>query len=150
MAVLTIKKLIEYKNPRFSESHFVKCGIILFHKDAKGIYKALLVKGNNFSKKWGFPKGNRKRNESVIDCAIREMKEETNITIKERELVHYTNIGNIKYFIVKKYTPLFKADPKEITDIKWVSFDDIEWMKRDDMNLSLARFSLKHEFMYNI
>ena len=108
------------------------------------------MKGNNFSKKWGFPKGNRKRNESVIDCAIREMKEETNITIKEKELVHYTNIGNIKYFIVKKYTPLFKADQKEVTDIKWVSFDDIEWMKRDEMNLSLARFSIKHDFMYNI
>ena len=42
---------------------------------------------------WGFPKGRKNKNENNIECAIREMKEETNIDSSDYEV-----IKNVKCF----------------------------------------------------
>lgn len=51
---------------------------------------------------WGFPKGRRSKNESDIQCAIREFKEETNMTVmnyinSERYIEEFIGSNGISY-----------------------------------------------------
>ena len=54
------------------------CGSIVIDND-----KVLLVKHN--AGHWDFPKGHVEANETEVDTAIREVKEETNILIEVNE-----------------------------------------------------------------
>lgn len=90
---------------------------------------------------WGFPKGRPNRGESVIQCAIREFKEETGIP-KEKLIIingpeyeeYYTGTNGIlyrnKYVIGTCYEVRVGVDPlnhhqaKEISGVKWVRVRD--------------------------
>ena len=56
----------------------ISCGVIPVHKNANGTIRFLLVQGHGDY--WGFPKGHKKRNETHIQTATRELLEETQIT----------------------------------------------------------------------
>lgn len=62
--------------------------------------KVLLVQSRG--QLWGSPKGTLQDNESIINCAIREVKEETGIEIDEKELTEMITINSrVSYFFVK-------------------------------------------------
>jgi len=62
--------------------------------------KVLLVQSRG--QMWGCPKGSLKDNERSIECAIREVKEETGIGIDFKELKESVVIDNkVEYFIYK-------------------------------------------------
>lgn len=107
---------------RIVPKKITRCGAIIFSEDFK---KVLLVK-NKTVKKWGFPKGGMKINESIFCCAQREVFEETglNLTINGQILDHI-HIDNCIYFLVHlKEKIKFKIhDTEEIEKIKFISID---------------------------
>lgn len=101
------------------------CGCIIIENE-----KVLLVKQTKGN--WGFPKGHIEENETEIETAIREVKEETNIDVeienKKRYVVKYlTERGNMKevvYFLAKNIGGKIQAQESEINEIKWISLKD--------------------------
>lgn len=71
-------------------------GVIIFHRNEHNHIQFLLVQGyGNF---WGFPKGHPEPNETHLDTALRELKEET-------QIVEVTIIPELKYresYVIKR------------------------------------------------
>ncbi len=94
--------------------------------------KILLVKNRNGAK-WSFPKGHKEHyDKSSLDCALRELKEETGITL-HRDYITTKKYMNVEYFIysVPHEYRTFPQDLKEIEEAKWVSFDEIKTMEKN-------------------
>ena len=72
-------------------------GVILFDKTMKYV---LLVRNNGNQQIWSYPKGKLSPNESNLDCALRELHEETGILFDEK---HFEYLGEIKEIICNKY-----------------------------------------------
>lgn len=86
---------------------------------------------------WGFPKGRPNKNETVMDCATREFREETGVLSAKLEVIDgpeyeedYTGTNGImyrnKYILGTCYEDNVGVDPKnrqqakEISDVKWI------------------------------
>lgn len=96
--------------------------------------KYILVKSKD-SKKWNLPGGAVKKNESVLEGAVRETKEETNLNIELEYLLlidkYYTDNKRLKYkhfFRASSANEEFK-NKKEIDKIKKFSYEKIESMQ---------------------
>lgn len=100
------------------------CGCVII-KDKK----VLLVK--QVQGHWGFPKGHVENNETEIETAIREVKEETNLDVevdasKRYDMEYITDKGNLKqvvFFIAKYIGGEVEAQECEVNEIKWFDFD---------------------------
>ena len=147
--VCTIEKLIQKVNeiglPVYTDNYFVKkaetelnkilsrsgneerekcCGCIIIKEN-----KVLLIKQNEGH--WGFPKGHVEENETEIETATREVKEETNLDVEvdsnKRYTTEYvTNAGKLKqvvFFIAKCIGGEIKAQECEVSEIRWVEFE---------------------------
>ena len=107
-----------------------RCGGIIYNRDND---KVLVVlnresheKGEN---KWGFPKGHRNFGEKVIDCAKREIKEETGLVIPKSLLKQRQCINNTLYFIInlkQEYDNFNIIDKNEIVKVEWMSISDLK------------------------
>ena len=99
----------------------------------------LIVFGKSFNFKFGFPKGGREtENRTGIDCALRELKQETNITL-DRGLIRRDNfiktVPNFRretttYFRVDDYDGIqsIEALPEfqdEISEVLWLTIEQI-------------------------
>lgn len=101
------------------------CGCIIIEDG-----KVLLVKQTQGH--WGFPKGHVEENETEVETAIREVKEETNIDVEVEENKRYTmeyitNKGKSKevvYFIAKQIGGEIKKQESEINEIEWITFNE--------------------------
>ena len=101
------------------------CGCIIIDNG-----KVLLVKQT--AGHWGFPKGHVEANETEIETAIRETKEETNLSVEIVSNARYTMEyvidedihKEVVYFIAKETTNNVIAQESEISDIKWFSFKE--------------------------
>ena len=146
----TIEKLIQKVNeiglPVYTDNYFVKkaetelnkilsrsgneerekcCGCIVIKEN-----NVLLIKQNEGH--WGFPKGHVEENETEIETATREVKEETNLDVEvdsnKRYATEYvTNVGKLKqvvFFIAKCIGGEIKAQECEVSEIRWVEFDE--------------------------
>ena len=119
----------------------MKAGAIIFNRNFD---RVLLVK-NRDSQKWGFPKGGSKHNENYIQCANREVKEETNINLTDNgnifgsiKLSHYVYLlGFLKESVQYKIN-----DWKELDSIKFVKIENICLL---NSNSSLKQFSCLYE-----
>ncbi len=97
------------------------CGCIIIRDDGK----ILLIKQTQGH--WGFPKGHVEKNETEIETATREVKEETNLDVSidesKRYTEHYyTNKGRYKEVVIFVAHPKsldVKKQDEEITDTKW-------------------------------
>ena len=81
--------------------------------------------------KWNLPAGHLDFNESIIEGAKREIKEETGCDV---ELVQVANIANRILendifmqitFRAKLINETIKIDPEEILDVKWFEINDV-------------------------
>lgn len=102
------------------------CGAIVYRKH-HGNTEILLIKHVN-SGHWSFPKGHVEANETEVETAIREIKEETGLDViidpTFRETVSYSPKKDtqkvVVYFIAKAKNYDFTPQEEEISDIKWV------------------------------
>lgn len=84
-----------------------------------------------------YPKGKyeKKKDNSIFDCAVRELEEETGITINMIKIIpdlilsEFTPQGNcnIQYFVCELSSSFnqFNFDTEEIKSVMWFDFDDI-------------------------
>jgi len=76
---------------------YKKSGVFVFDPKAD---KILLVQSRG--QYWGPPKGSLNSDETVKEAAIREVKEETGLTISEEQLNNYTTVkGKSLYYFVE-------------------------------------------------
>ena len=81
---------------------------------------------------WGFPKGHVEENETEVETATREVKEETNIDVeidenKRYTMEYYTDKGAYKqvvFYIAKKIGGEEKYQEEEIIDMRWVTLEE--------------------------
>ena len=101
--------------------------------------KSVFILMNKTSKKsdWNFFKGKIEDKESVIDCAIREFKEEAGIKVKEEDLeaffIQQNKRKDIGVFLIdwSLYNKSFKFDKREIYKSKWIDI-----FKNKDLKIS--------------
>lgn len=89
--------------------------------------KVLLVKGRQGEKKWSFPKGHRERfDPSPLSCALRELKEETGIVLKESFVGSKRfRAGEYYVFYVPSELQPVPEDEREIEDAKWFKLEEL-------------------------
>ena len=90
--------------------------------------------------KWSFPKGHREEGEEPIDCATRELLEETGRTLTgdEDDLGSPSFSRTCTYFMRRTgYKDLFdcgKSDKGEVRRIKWFARKELENLERHEVN----------------
>ena len=88
--------------------------------------------------KWDLPKGKLDNNETLLECAMREVKEETGLTLleagKEIDITYHTYVEFGRhilkeshwYMMYSKSMEIFKPQVEEdITEIRWVKKDEL-------------------------
>jgi predicted NUDIX family NTP pyrophosphohydrolase len=114
------------------------CGFFIIDKNKK----VLIVHPTNASwKQWSIPKGKCDKDETYLEAAIREVKEETDINLKKYKgkivplgKSKYKNRKKILHAFVFKYKGTIKKKLKcktlvndkfpEVDYFKWVTFDE--------------------------
>jgi HAD superfamily hydrolase (TIGR01549 family) len=128
-------KLTAIFEPNYYKKPVSTVGGIIFDEQNK----ALLIKTEKWSNKWGIPGGKIKFNETMVDAFIREIKEETNLNIKDikmiciQDCIQHPEFYLPRHFLLVNYTAKAKTfDVKlnyEATEFKWVHLE--EAMKMD-------------------
>ena len=115
--------------------------------------KVLLVqeKQDECYGKWNIPAGHLACNESIIEGAKREIKEETGCDV---ELTGVANIANRVLendifvqitFVGKVINETIKIDPEEILDVKWFDIKDVlNNMDNELRNLNFVKQPIKN------
>ena len=128
------------------------CGAIVYRKNRSQI-ELLLIK-NRYGGHWSFPKGHVEGQETEIQTALREVKEETGIDINIqkgfRQMVEYYPKPNIRkqvvYFLGEAKTTQFKRQEEEISRIIWTGIHKAYHMvtfKNDRDLISIAMQNLQ-------
>lgn len=100
-------------------------GIALMNK---ALTKVVLVRGN-YPSTWSFPRGKISKDEADLECAIREVREETGFDardyVNEDDYLEKTIIGkHFRIYLAKGVPEDFNFEPLvrcEISEIKWFS-----------------------------
>ena len=102
------------------------CGCIIIENN-----KVVLIqqkKGN-----WGFPKGRIEKNETEVETAIREVKEETNLDVKIEDpdkkyidtyFAKKNEFKEVIYFLAKRIGGEIKPQENEIKNVEWVDLSE--------------------------
>lgn len=98
-------------------------GIAMLNRD---LTKVVLVQGTE-SNTWSFPRGKISKDEEDLECAIREVKEETGFDarnyVNEKDVLERTIGGkNFKIYVAKGVPDDYEFEPavrNEIANIKW-------------------------------
>ena len=99
----------------------------------------LLLNLRSDTNTWGIPGGSKELNETLEECAIRELKEETNINVKDLELItvlsgkeYYFKYPNedeldcvIALYKVSNYEGELNINDKESKELKFFSLDNL-------------------------
>lgn len=127
-----------------------KSGIVAYTKKGE-----LLVVYQNI-KVWSFPKGHRKKNESSMETAEREFREETSfpddkeiILDEEKKIpIRDTKGRNVEvnlylYKMNENEKQLVSPDNNEVKELRWVHINDFEnFAKENRVNRTILRFDL--------
>ena len=122
------------------------CGAVLYTVDG-GVRKYVLIMEPNGA--YGFPKGHRRRTEDDIDCALREIKEETGIdaTILPnfKRTIKYNVFGKslkeVTYFVATYNNQDLNPQDKNILEAKKYDLDTA---------LSLLKFAQVKDILVEI
>lgn len=139
-------------------------GAIMLNQDMDQV---VLVKGWKKSATWSFPRGKINKYEPDLDCAVREVYEETGHDLKEagriadnQDFVETTiRAQHIKLYIfpgVPMNTHFEPRTRKEISEIEWCKLSELPAMKRqerkqegrgEDLAINAKRFYMVAPFM---
>lgn len=99
--------------------------------------EVLLVRGRR-SQKWSFPKGHCKRGETNLECAQRELQEETGLVV-DNNYVSYHNLRGAAYYVFAIHgSPIIQTkDNWEIVEASWWP---LQSLPRLDSNIDVSIF----------
>lgn len=108
------------------------CGALVYrHNNGK---LQILVLKHRMGGHWSFPKGHVEQGETEQETALREVKEETDLTIRldggfRRQITYSPRPGVVKdvvYFLGYAAKSRTKAQQEEVSEIRWVDLDKCE------------------------
>ncbi len=110
----------DYKKSR------IKGGILFVHQpSATGPTYLLLVQSRG--RLWGFPKGSREKDESIVHCALRELAEETGIRREPENIIcSLATRGHSTYFVIFEKGTLPRTHLNDLNDssgVGWITLD---------------------------
>ena len=116
------------------------CGCIVIDNG-----KVLLIQ--HLKGHWDIPKGHMEAGETEQETALREVKEETGVDVEiisdKKSTLEYTvengNLNKVVYFIAKKIGGEEKAQETEVSEIRWLAFDEAVEMLTYDNSKELLR-----------
>ncbi len=109
--------------------------------------EVLLVLGR-YANKWSFPKGHTEPGETELECAERELREETGRTLEgtEEDLGVGTFSRTCTYFLRRtNEMDLFSSgrrDKREIKRIKWFNKEELLGLAREEVNRDVHSYIL--------
>lgn len=135
------------KNKSSLQQNEICAGFIIYNTNEDHI---LLVQGKT-SKKWGPPKGHKESYDTnTIETAIREVYQETGISITADKKFKSIRAGKVKLYIIKlDFNPIINiSDTNEINNCEWKNIDNLYYLfnqgKTHNFNSPL-RYLLKHK-----
>ncbi|MEQ9404445.1 MAG: NUDIX hydrolase [Cyclobacteriaceae bacterium] len=124
-------ELVDYLKSKFK---VVKAAGGVVEKDGK----LLLIYRK---KKWDLPKGKLDKDETIEECAVREVQEETGVQVmieKKIESVWHTYIQNRKYVLKKTHWYAMKCiNDKDMMPQANEGIKKVEWMDMEEVRNSL-------------
>jgi len=156
--LLKMSKAGKYIPPQLRKKKRRKCcgGIIVYQdmnfskkREEEDKFKVLIVHGRA-SCKWGLPKGGIEKDETNLDCAMREIEEETGLVIKLKKTHKKIRIHSTYYYIINLLSKNYNIEPidkKEISQIQWIDINKINYT---NINRELRDFLLKKDHIINI
>ncbi len=115
------------------QRHEKSCGSVIYRKDENDEIKYLIILHSvNRGGHWDFPKGKMQEGESEKETALREVLEETGLSINMkndfREEVEYSPspgvMKTVVFFLAKPDNLRITLDEEEVEDFEWLSFDE--------------------------
>ncbi|MBG9981401.1 NUDIX domain-containing protein [Facklamia sp. DSM 111018] len=105
------------------------CGAVIYFSKEKTPYFLLIQHKNGGH--WSFPKGHVEPNESEVETALREIKEETGLEVKLdtsfRESTTFSPkegvMKDVIYFLACANNPEVIQQIEEVTDSNWLNFE---------------------------
>ena len=149
--ICNLQKLKHFENST-NHGHFKnqrKAGIVLFNNNTN---KILIVQSRG--NLWGLPKGSCNNNETIIECASRELFEETGITITADEIAEskfkykksHFRIGTcIYYYIERNIEESINLEEvinekNDVSGIGWININCIKGMTPElKLNLHIRK-----------
>jgi len=107
--------------------------------------KVLIVKGRK-SGKWSFPKGHAEQEETELDCALRETREETGLQVSThfQKIIHLAT-GVYFLYLCQTETQCTPTDTDEIIEIAWIPIHKLRKMNVNvDVNTFLRSYGKKY------
>ena len=122
------------------------CGAVIYRINEKNDVCILLVKNHN-GKCWTFPKGHIEMGENEQQTALREIKEETGLSVEIipgfRQTSSYRPFGKIRktavFFLAKADKSIVSMQPSEIDYYLWVSIDEAMRMCRHENDTNILK-----------
>lgn len=155
--MVKVRKVCIYKYPRPAVA--TDCVVFGYDNQSKKMKVLLIKRGRNdcYKNYWAFPGGFVRMNETVKDCAFRELKEETSVKIKPDYLEQFHIFSNPKRDKRKRvisvaFLALVKdSDVKGNSDAKearWFTLkDNIDLQKKENQSLIAGDFLVEGELL---
>ena len=130
-----------------------KGGVIIFNSS---MTKILMVRNNYHPyvqcQKWGFPKGHCDEEEKYHECAKRELKEETGLTIDVKNTSRFITINNSRYYVYcMKNEIINQTKPEDTNEINMVEWQPLDVVGKIKMNKeAIVLFTKKLELAKKI
>ena len=135
--------------------HEKSCGAIVYRK-FHGNIELLLIKNQNGGH-WSFPKGHVEGAETEEETAVREIMEETGISVildtSFRHVITYApkkeTTKDVVYFLASEVTYYYTPQEEEIAQIKWVEINHAATLlsyDNDRQLVSQAKEQIKNSY----
>lgn len=134
---IIINKTNKNYNNYYYHNYRKKAGVFIYDPNNN---KFLLIQSNE--NLWGPPKGTINPNETIKECAIREVKEETGLEISSENFTKFINIQNkATYFYMEMPICIVKIqqtiENNDATGITWININCLkQCIKNNTITLS--------------
>ena len=118
-------------------------GGILFVRRETGEKEYALVQGS-YTGKWSFPKGHMDGQETPLECALREVGEETGIDVLPPP-EEYLRVGYGHYYVfeMKEKVELNPRDTHEVMNTRWVTIEEMDGLS---LNADVTQYVHRYAF----